>query len=104
MASMYQQHLTPENISMLSRALKRVENVFLLEQASAESRHIAALMIFEFQKGNITEDGIVSSFLGTAYVSQQSSKQDEPPYLRKEAYALPKRAKPFPLWGLTLND
>lgn len=62
--SKFQQHLTSANMAMIERALARVRLLYEFGPRSAEESHVAAVMIAEFQRGNIEEDGLVALFLG----------------------------------------
>lgn len=62
--SKFQQHLTSANMAMIERALARVRLLYEFDPRSAEEARIAAVMVAEFQRGNIEEDGLVAVFLG----------------------------------------
>lgn len=77
MSSIHQQHLTPENMMMIESALSRVRSLYNLKRGSAEERHVAAVMVGEFQIGNATEIGLYNIFLGPTDTALHSGRKQQ---------------------------
>lgn len=75
MSSDNQQFLTPDNMTMIDRARAKVRSLRGLKAKSAEDEHIASVMIHQFQKGNVTEDGLVDVFLRAGKLNEKHKQQ-----------------------------
>jgi hypothetical protein len=69
------QYLEPADMMMIERALNRVRVLYKLDRHSEEEAQVAAVLVGEFQSGNITEDGLVAVFLGMLDVSIQAMRK-----------------------------
>jgi hypothetical protein len=75
MPSIHQQHLNSRNMRVIDAALARVRSIYRLERGSKEERHVAAVMVGEFQIGNTTEDGLYAIFLGPSDTAMHAQRK-----------------------------
>jgi hypothetical protein len=60
--SLYQQHLSPTDMTMLDRVLRKICARESIAGGSADAERVAALLIREFQVGANTEANLVTAF------------------------------------------